>query len=400
MQRFKYMFLLWSCIGALALLATQTTGVEAAMRKQSPPKLPPLPAANASITSTLFGVAALSSDSAWAVGTSMNVPKFTGQPLIEHWNGSSWQIVPGPVAPQSEFNSLVSVTALTNDDAWAVGFSMNTTRTTGQPLIEHWNGTSWQIVADPTTIKSGSLSSITASGPNDIWAVGSTYSTRGTGSEPLILHWNGSNWQVIPGASSTGNSNLLSITSISAQDIWAVGSSFTAKASKALIEHWNGTTWQSVPGPASGMNFNELSGVAALSDHDIWAVGNSFSQPLQVHPLIEHWNGKNWSTVTTSGLQASIVPTTISALSVDDIWVAGTRTLAHWNGKGWQSMTSTAQKGFNLLNAITVLAHDNAWAVGFSVETKSAITLIEHWNGSTWQVVASPSPAFKKALQA
>ncbi|HEY5004636.1 MAG TPA: hypothetical protein VII61_15845 [Ktedonobacteraceae bacterium] len=396
MQRFKYVFLLCSTLIALSILATLSTTAEAAPYKTTPPKTTPLPAIP-SVTSTLFGIAALSPESIWTVGTSMNIPAFTGQPLIEHWNGSVWQIVPGPTAPQDEFNSLVGVTALTNNNVWAVGFSMNTTKATGQPLIEHWDGSVWQIVPNPIALKSGSLSAITASGPDDIWAVGSTYSIAGTSSEPLILHWNGGIWQVVSGADTVGSSSLLSVSAVNSRDIWAVGSSSDQKKSKILIEHWNGNSWQIIPGLASGMNFDELSGIATLSDHDIWVVGNSFSQPLQVHPLIEHWDGKNWSTLTASGLPKSFAPNAISSLNDNDVWISGAETLAHWNGKNWQSRTSTSQKEFNLLNAITMLAHANVWAAGFRVETKSAVTLIEHWNGSTWQVIDSPSPSSKKA---
>jgi hypothetical protein len=394
MHRFKYVFLLCSALIALSILATLSTTAEAAPYKTTPPKTTPLPAIP-SVTSTLFGIAALSPESIWAVGTSMNVPAFTGQPLIEHWDGSHWQIIAGPTAPQNEFNSLIGVTTITNDDVWAVGFSMNTTKATGQPLIEHWDGSHWQIIANPVALKSGSLSAITASGPDDIWAVGSTYSTAGTSSDPLILHWNGTIWQVIPGASTTGSSSLLSVSAVNSHDIWAVGNSTASKKSASLIEHWNGNAWQSVSGLASGMSFDELSGIAALSDHDIWVVGNSFSQPLQVHPSIEYWDGKSWSILTTSGLPKSFAPNAISALSADDVWISGAGTLAHWDGKNWR--TSTSPQGFNLLNAITMLAHDNVWAAGFSVETKSAVTLIEHWNGSSWQVIDSPSPSFKKA---
>jgi hypothetical protein len=397
MRRFKYVFPLCSAFIVLATLLMLSTTAEAALYKTAPLKTTPLPAIP-SITSTLFGIAALSPESIWAVGTSMNVPEFTGQPLIEHWNGSVWQIVAGPTAPQDEFNSLIGVTAITNNNVWAVGFSMNTTKATGQPLIEHWDGSVWKIIPNPIALKSGSLSAIAASSPDDIWTVGSTYSTAGTSSEPLILHWNGSIWQVVSGASTVGSSSLLSVSAVSSHDIWAVGSSSDQKKSKTLIEHWNGTSWQIISGLASGMNFNELSGIAPLSDHDIWVVGNSFSQPLQVHPLIEHWDGKNWSTLTAAGLPKSFVPNAISALNDDDIWISGAGTLAHWNGKNWQSSDSASQKGFNLLNAITMLAHDNVWAAGFRVETKSAVTLIEHWNGSTWQVIDSPSPSFKKAF--
>jgi hypothetical protein len=394
MQRLKYVFLVCNAIIILSILTMLTGMAEAAPSKTIPPKIHPLPAIT-SVTSTLFGIAAVSPESIWTVGTSMNAPAFTGQPLIEHWNGSAWLIVPSPSAPQDEFNSLIDVTALTNDNVWAVGFSMNTTKAVGQPLIEHWNGSVWRIVPNPVALKSGNLSAITAVGPNDIWAVGSTSATPETASEPLLLHWDGTLWHVVPGASTTENSSLLSVSAVSSNDIWAVGSSASSKKSKALIEHWNGTSWQSVSGLVSGMSFDELSRVVALSDHDVWVVGNSFSQPTQIHPLIEHWDGKNWSALAPTGLPKSFAPNAISVLRANDIWISGAGTLAHWDGKNWQSLSDTSQKGLNLLNVITILAHDNAWAAGFRVEAKSAVPLIEHWNGSTWKAIDSPSPSFK-----
>lgn len=383
MQRCKYIFLLWSCIAALTLLATQNTDVEAAARKLHPHKTPPTAT---SVVSTLFGIAALTPDSIWAVGTSMKIPQFTGQPLIEHWDGNTWQIIPGPATPQNELNTLIGVATVTNTDVWAAGFSMNATKSTSQALIEHWNGASWQIVPTPTTIKGG-MSAITASGPNDVWAVGSSYSSAGTNPQALIEHWNGSTWQVVPSASTIGNSNLLSVTALNAHDIWAVGSFFSTQKSEALIEHWDGSTWQTMPAPASTMNFNTLSGVTVTSDHDVWAVGDSFSQPSQIHPSIDHWNGTTWSTLPTSGLPTPFTPTAISATSPNDIWICGGQTLAHWNGKSWQSFSLTAQKGVNFLSAIAALTPDHVWAVGGStIESQILLPLIVHWNGSSWQV--------------
>ncbi len=397
MQRFKYAFLLWGCIITLALLTAQSSSVEAAAPKQGPHKTPPAPAASTTVVSTLLGTTALSSSSVWAVGTTMNIPQFTGQPLIEHWDGNKWLIVPGPTTPSNELSTLIGATAITNTDAWAVGFSMNVTKLTGQVLIEHWDGNNWQVVPGPTNVKPGGLSAITALGPNNIWAVGSTDSASSASSEALILHWDGNNWQTIPAASTTGASNLLSISAVSANNIWAVGETFTTKESKALIEHWDGSNWQVMPAPASSMDFNKLSAVAAISNNNIWIVGNSFSQPSQVSPFIDHWNGSTWDAVSTSDLPPSFLPTTISARNADDIWIAGGQALAHWNVKGWQSFPVASQKDFKLFNAITALAHDNAWVVGSSLETNTIVPLVEHWNGSSWQVIPNPAPAFKKA---
>jgi hypothetical protein len=206
------------------------------------------------------------------------------------------------------------------------------------------------------------------------------------------LHWDGSSWQVVPAASTTEHSNLLSVTSLNAQDAWAVGSSFSAKESTNLIEHWNGSNWQSFPAPPSTLRFNKLSSVAAISDHDIWAIGNSFTQPTQIHPSIDHWDGTSWQTVSTEGLPTSFLPNTISATSPDTIWIAGNQAIAHWNGTNWQSFPITSQQESHSLLAILALSYANVWAVGFNIHAKSSAPLIAHWHNSNWQTV-EPSVA-------
>jgi len=57
------------------------------------------------------------------------------------------------------------------------------------------------------------------------------------------------------------NSNLVSTTAISDNDIWAVG---------FAIEQWNGTSWSIIAGTAVG----QLEGVTALSDGTVTAVSN------------------------------------------------------------------------------------------------------------------------------
>ncbi len=73
---------------------------------------------------------------------------------------------------------------------------------------------------------------------------------------------------------------------------WAVGGVFAAGAGHPLIEHWNGGSWRLVPSPAPAGSV--LYGVAATSARNAWAVGTIRTGPPRAHltPLIVHWNGK------------------------------------------------------------------------------------------------------------
>jgi hypothetical protein len=66
--------------------------------------------------------------------------------LIEHWNGAAWSIVPSPNSGSTDNDTLVGVVAISASDAWAVGTIITSGSNAGQVLIEHWDGSSWSIV--------------------------------------------------------------------------------------------------------------------------------------------------------------------------------------------------------------------------------------------------------------
>jgi hypothetical protein len=95
-------------------------------------------------------VAALSPAGVWAVGTGPGVPTggFSAHPtaVIEHWNGTSWTVVPSPNPNPQGNNGLVAVAAVSASDVWAVGHQLQ------GPFTERWNGKSWSIVATPAGV--------------------------------------------------------------------------------------------------------------------------------------------------------------------------------------------------------------------------------------------------------
>jgi len=74
-------------------------------------------------------------------------------------------------------------------------------KATGQAIFEHFDSSSWIVVPGPQTSDHISISSLAASSGDDVWAVGSQ---RGFGRRAptlqLIEHFNGSSWTIVPGA--------------------------------------------------------------------------------------------------------------------------------------------------------------------------------------------------------
>jgi hypothetical protein len=255
--------------------------------------------ANAPGGTQLFGVAAVASADVWAVGST---PQTYDQALAEHWDGAQWSVAPGTAVGTG--SRLYDVAALATNDVWAVGsFFSPATNNWEQPLVEHWNGASWSVVPSPSIGTSSVLRGVVALAPNDIWAVGDTYTTQ---YQTLVLHWNGANWIRVPSPNVGPYGNgLFGVTVVAANDIWAVGTFNNTGATLTL--HWNGTAWSVVPSPNSTNPYNALLAVSAVSSHDIWAVGFSeyvvpVGEDFEYHDLglLMHWDGAHWSLVSSA----------------------------------------------------------------------------------------------------
>ncbi|HLJ32777.1 MAG TPA: hypothetical protein VKU38_03955 [Ktedonobacteraceae bacterium] len=319
--------------------------------------------------SSLLGIAALSANDVWAVGANADQSPDSYQPfpkgtqgLIEHWNGSQWQIVPSPKIG-TQGNLLFAIAPISSTNIWAVGEYANSNNPTmDKTLVEHWNGTQWHIVPSPNPAPNGNqLDAISVVTPNDIWAVGSSFESNNQ-QHTLIEHWNGSQWRAVPSPNIQPRYNVLaSITAISANDIWAVGEADSNKL-QTLVEHWNGSQWSIVASPNPGEYGNILGGMAAISANNIWAVGQANYTNQRIQTLVEHWDGKQWS----------VVP------------------------------SPTEGKYHDFLFSMTAISANNIWAAGWSATNLSATNwqpVVEHWDGKQWSLVASPHAGISRYIE-
>src|SRR5262249_58571834 len=114
-----------------------------------------------------------------------------GPPHLLHFDGRNGSFGASPPAVEAR-----SVGALSPTNVWIVGavFVFFNHRTHRKAAIEHWDGTSWSIVPSPDATKSPGLDSflrgIVAISANDIWAVGDANASGG-GSVTLTEPWDG-----------------------------------------------------------------------------------------------------------------------------------------------------------------------------------------------------------------
>ena len=210
------------------------------------------------------------------------------------------------------YNVLLGTSVVSANDAWAVGVQ-TTSNLLDRTLAEHWNGTAWKIVpaVNPSS-GHNDLLGVSAVSSNDVWAVG-VYETNHTTqtSATLAEHWNGTSWSKVATPNPSSYSYLYAVTAVSATSVWAVGTYYnfgvgTDGAYQTLVEHYNGSAWAVIPSPNSGPfeSSNQFFGVSAWSDTDIWAVGSFSPDVGPLGSLAEHWDGISWTPVATPNIGA------------------------------------------------------------------------------------------------
>jgi hypothetical protein len=194
--------------------------------------------------------------------------------------------VPNP--SPGNFNRLYALTAVSANDVWAVG---EAAVGISRPLVEHWDGTAWRIVPTPTNANSyTTLYGVDAVASNDVWAVGNS------GNHAFALHWNGERWRRVPVQALGNYSSLSAVSVVSGDDVWAVGFADDAGGYFTFAIHWNGGAWSRVPSEDTDPSLNILHAVDAAAPDAVWAVGEGKGT------LVERWNGAQWSVIASDNL--------------------------------------------------------------------------------------------------
>jgi alpha-tubulin suppressor-like RCC1 family protein len=314
---------------------------------------------------------------------------------------SPWQVV--PTAADADHIGLIAVSASSPNDAWAVG-SSNASQPGAEPAAEHWDGTSWTVATLPATATPATLTGIDDLSPTDAWAVGQT---GATGSErTLIEHWDGTSWSVVPSPDpETGSGEfdeLQGVSGTNPDDLWAVGTFSISEngtdLSALLLVNWNGTTWNFFEPPSEGTQFGEA--VTVVSADDVWAVGEGLGGTVSAH-----FNGKKWSNVKTPTLQGKGAVNELTGVTnagADDIWASGfgvvdnfrTPYLLHWTGTAWAlvKVPNAGSEG-SQLTGVTAISAGDVWVTGATDESDGGILAFSgHFNGNSWSGVPTLDP--------
>jgi hypothetical protein len=262
----------------------------------------------------LFNAVAMTpSGNAWAVGSQFN-GSGGSTTLAERWNGSAWQVfsTPNVYGLSTDYNELIDVSVVADDDVWAVGVA-DRTGAREKSIVAHWDGASWTL--SPTQGKVTSLSAVSM--------VSSTYGLAvGQVSPPglaVTASLANGTWSAQRLSGSDGQL-LHDVRASSRKRAWAVGSQLVDGSSVPFVDHFvKGTGWTGVPpGTADGGVFWAL---AASATGDMWAVGTDYSNPDL--PLTSHWDGAAWTQVAAPmGTDAALLDVTFVPGS-EEAWAVG-----------------------------------------------------------------------------
>lgn len=267
------------------------------------------------------------------------------------------------------------MTFVSDTKAWAVG---------NDGYIARWDGLVWTQIASPTD---KTLNAVTFLAPDDGWIAGEG---------GLILHWDGNRWSVVEFETPfpDGGSSLIwsAIAFSSPDDGWVVGCMGSEGGNTLQAMYWNGEEWQDLPLPIVWTSYC-LEAITVISPQDVWAIGGGFQG------ITLHWDGSHWREIPNPfGSQTS--PSawfySISAISPDDIWVAGLRAVSglagtegvvlHWNGREWLDgqLPST---GWIL--AVLMISEHEGWVGGDE---------LFHWKGHGWERATKPTTEWDRVV--
>jgi len=311
----------------------------------------------------------------WAVGNASS----SGEPTIFHWNGFVW--TKGVAIGTT--NNLNSVFMVNGGDVWAVGGGTNPTASCSAatrlcPVILHFTGGSWNTVTPPPGFYR--LNSVFMVSPNEGWAVG-----VGAGDVGMILHYTVTggvgSWAIYPAPSSPSTvPSLNSIFMLDQDEGWIVGDNGTILhyTVSGGVGTWDQVAISGTPTLSSDVN---LTSIFMLSPSSGWAVGGIQAKgAFSAGPVIAYWNGMEWSPVAVPSIPGGISATghtsallkTVFCSSGDNCWAAGFpgkqfATLLHWDGVEWSDVTTTpALLGVipPILTSIYLIDNNTSWIVG------------------------------------
>jgi hypothetical protein len=208
-----------------------------------------------------------------------------------------------------------------------------------------------------------------------VWAVGRNQLSD-TEARALLLHWDGSAWNLLPEPLPNTHHWLTDVTGLSANNVWAVGTWRESNVVKNLVLHWDGNTWMQIAIGIPPRNGVGLNAIGIIAPDDLWAAGAG----------IYHWNGSAWSMQYDIGIEDLVT------FAANDVWFVGPdiHGFLHWNGATWQTFAPGDSLYVGNFVALDGAAPDDVYAFG-SAYAHGSLGVSQHFDGVEWREITIPA---------
>jgi hypothetical protein len=261
----------------------------------------------------MWGVSCVSATFCMAVGATPGI----GNGSAAQWNGTRWSPVPMP-RPGGRADAY-AVDCVSATWCMAVGFIWD-----GAPLVEHWDGSQWHVLPAPGATNTGYLD-VDCVSTSACLAVGSNDLGNGP---PVAARWDGSAWQ------SVGTGQLPGTAAPDSVSCWSATRCLVAWGQRSgAVGRWNGTTFRiSHVAHMTGPRFTpQIEGVACRAADDCLAVGRSGPRGHS-RAALQAWDGRSWHVVdgpAISGVGSALLT---AACGTQRCWLGGYRALVTADG--------------------------------------------------------------------
>jgi hypothetical protein len=245
----------------------------------------------------------------------------------------------------------------------------------GETGMIHWDGKAWSVVPGGDGGLEG-LSSLWASGPNDVWAVaqGQRRLVHGTRAPGGTFTWSTTE--------ATRGPTRDTVTGVTAGDLWLTGleDDGTPKISHGVSGDGGVPAFTDVPISQSPFPLNSLSALFVTANDELWLAASTNAA------VVLHARKSGASFVWDQSLSTAGQPyTSFPALwgsAANELFVIGARTDNYHRsaladgGAAWAPVANHANTA---LTAIWGSSKSDVWAVGY-------LGAVRHWDGTTWKL--------------
>jgi hypothetical protein len=261
-------------------------------------------------------------------------------------------------------------------------------------------GTAWRLAKIDSVAPDAFLRDVDAvPGRRRAWAVGE--SSTLSGKAPPSIHFRGRRFALVPMAEPTDVDQFISLAGVDAvadDDVWAVGwyRSASLQHTQPLIEHYDGSRWRIVPAPGAPQGSDvELTAVSFAGAQEGWAIGEEAAQGQVVQgEVFYHYSDGKWVDATgeipTLDQQTSTELLDIDAEAPDDILISGTGefdtgqtsavhgVIYRWDGQSWHEKVRNDPRTLESRLPGVDQRGGEAWAVGDLRTPRGGFALAMH----------------------